>query len=115
MARKKSVGKEIVKRLRKFNRDLKAGDLSKYRIATVDVHDNKTEPKLTAAELESFMATYRETACFVGEEMVRLQKQVDNLALLVVRLARKLPANDQLRASSLEYLAREALTPSVLR
>lgn len=64
----------------------------------------KTERKIGKAADDEFMET-----------IAKQDSQIGNLAMLVIRLARCLPAGHTSRKSALDYLAREGLMPSVLR
>jgi hypothetical protein len=71
---------------------------------------------MTAAKTEVKLGKQAEVdkAHLAGVVAIR-ERQVENLAMLVVRLARALPRDNDLRSRALDYLARNELTPSVLR
>lgn len=48
-------------------------------------------------------------------QLAQRENQVSNLSMLVVRLSRALPRENDLRLKALDYLASQGLTPSVLR
>lgn len=65
-------------------------------------------PPLTGEEWNRF----REQ---VQDDIVRMRRQINNSTMLILRLARRLPENDDVRVKALDYLHRERLMPSVLR
>lgn len=51
----------------------------------------------------------------MGNEIELLQSQLKNTVTLILRLSRRLPADNSVRVQALDYLMREKLMPSILR